>query len=116
LSPIADQDKTLSIKEIFMIKLFIAILMLGVSAEAALPPQWDQVKKFEAVLASHELIQDSQAGIVKSITEVKENVFAVAFDKYSCTYLVTLAANRPSHPGPTTYTVKEISQPTCERP
>lgn len=102
-----------------MTKIILATSLLigSFAAQAAVAPQYAQVKKFEAVLHDSNVINGLGAGIVKAITEVKPNVFAVEFDKYRCTYLVTVA---PLNPTPTPsagdYTVTDISQPTCERP
>lgn len=101
-----------------MFKMLLAtgVLLGSFGASAALPPNWDQANKFKTILSSPDVINNLRAGLVKAITQTGDLVFAVEFDKYRCTYLITLERVPQNMPGPAQYTVSKISQPTCERP
>ena len=54
--------------------------------------------------------------MIVAITRVAANRYAVEFESYHCTYLVDLGVRESNVIGPAQYYVKQIAQPTCERP
>ncbi|MGE3757897.1 MAG: hypothetical protein AB7H97_09075 [Pseudobdellovibrionaceae bacterium] len=103
----------------FRIILALSVLM-SASAHAAVSPYWNQVNKLQIVIGSSELAEQaaSVADSIKSVSEVKPNVFAVQFDKYSCVMMVTLKVVPPRGGmiGPAQYEIASVVPNGCERP
>ena len=90
----------------------LTLILVGASALAALPPYWDSVRQFDAVMNS--ALSDKMHGSLVGI----ENLGNLKFRVHSafCTAEVTLAARVPRPPmvGATAYSLKSIDQMTCE--
>jgi hypothetical protein len=94
-------------------KIVLATLvsLLGLSANAAIPPYWDSVNQIEAVLKSSEVY----GKLFGAITSVKSlGNYAYQVNTNFCQGTVTLEVHPPSAPGANSYTFKSISDVVCE--
>jgi hypothetical protein len=89
----------------------LVALLFSLNSTAALSPYWDSVNQIGVAMSSSELSEKVSGKIVlvKNLGELMIEV-----NTEFCRATVELNAHIPTHPGPTTYTVKSISNVDCE--
>lgn len=97
-----------------MKKLFLgaALFAFSVQAFGALPPYWDSVRKISTVLSSLEL-GERIYGDIKAVVAEDSNGFTYVVKTSECVARVTLDPHAPEHHGPTSYSIREVSNVAC---